>query len=138
MDKYQIISIIYLVLCCIWHSTIASINMDTNLKIYIDQIALCVFALLFAAIQVVTIITILISYKKLDEYKRKEQNFMKFVSTEDSDDEALWVTHTRSYNKFLVFRLLDELSWMFIYLFIFSKCLNMAISLIFFSFALLL
>ena len=63
--------------------------MDTNLKIYIDQIALCVFAFLFTAIQVVTVISILISYKKLDEYKRKEQNFIKFVSTEDSDDEAL-------------------------------------------------
>ena len=63
--------------------------METNLKIYIDQIALCVFAFMFTSIQVVTTVGILISYKKLDAYKRKEENFIKFVTPEDSDDEAI-------------------------------------------------
>ena len=63
--------------------------MEEKLKIFIDQIALCVFAFMFTTIQVVTIINILVSYKKLDAYKKKELNFIKFVSNEDSDDEAL-------------------------------------------------
>ena len=63
--------------------------MEEKLKIFIDQIALVVFALMFTSIQVVCIITIIRSNHKLREYERLEKNFVKSLSTEDSDDEVL-------------------------------------------------
>ena len=91
VDKYQVASIFYLVLCCIWHSSIASLNIiNADLKYLLDKIALGMFALFFLTIQLITVISVVVSYKKLKVYKENERNFLSKVEIDDSDDEELY------------------------------------------------
>ena len=91
VDKYQVASIFYWVLCCIWHSSIASLNIiNADLKYLLDKIALGMFALFFLTIQLITVISVVVSYKKLKVYKENERNFLSKVEIDDSDDEELY------------------------------------------------
>ena len=88
-DKYQIASLIYLVFCCVWHALVNKIHYDHNLKILIDIIAFGVFSFLFMTIQIITAISMFWSFRKLDNLKKQEVDFLDTIATEDSDDETL-------------------------------------------------
>jgi predicted membrane protein len=93
LDRYQIIQIIFLAMCCVWHSTISSIKMeDYERKVLIDRVALAVFALVFFLIQVVFSIMIYTSWLKIKKLKKLEENFLRKTTLDDqnesdSDDE---------------------------------------------------
>ncbi|CAF0942644.1 unnamed protein product [Brachionus calyciflorus] len=86
LDKYQITSIIYLVLCCVWHSTIASIAVEMPTKIIIDKIVVGIFATIFITIQIVFSIRIFSAFRGLKQLKLKEERFIRQVPEYDDDE----------------------------------------------------
>lgn len=74
-------------MCCVWHSTIASVSMEPTTKTFLDKIMLGVFASVFISVQVIFTIGIFSAYKKIQILKRKEASFIKQVGPDDSDDE---------------------------------------------------
>lgn len=88
-DKYQIVSLIYLVFCCIWHASISKIHLDHKLKVWIDTIAFFVFGIVFMVIQVVAVIDVMLSFRKLAQLKKREREFLINIASEDSDDDSL-------------------------------------------------
>lgn len=81
LDKYQIINIVYLTMCCVWHSICASLDLEPKEKIIIDKIVLCCFATFFSLIQVVFIVSFMRSYQNIRELKMLEE---KYISDSDS------------------------------------------------------
>ena len=75
----------YLCLCCVWHSTISSIELENSTKIIVDKIALCLFAMLFSSIQIIISIWILKAIQKVKALKKSESNFISQYGNEDSD-----------------------------------------------------
>ena len=75
----------YLCLCCVWHSTISSIELENSTKIIVDKIALCLFAMLFSSIQIIISIGILKAIQKVKALKKSESNFISQYGNEDSD-----------------------------------------------------
>jgi hypothetical protein len=92
LDKYQIINIVYLALCCVWHSVCASLNIDHEKKFYLDKVVLCCFASFFTLIQVVFIVSFIRSYQNIKALKNLEKRFtaqldpINFEEYDDDDD----------------------------------------------------
>lgn len=80
LDKYQIINIVYLTMCCVWHSICASLDLDHERKFFLDKIVLCCFATFFILIQVFFIVSFMKSYQNIRELKMLEE---KFISETD-------------------------------------------------------
>ena len=74
LDKYQLINIVYLSICCVWHSVHASLIED-NIKYVSDKIALCCLASLFVSIEIFFIIYHIISHKKITDLI-KQNNYL--------------------------------------------------------------
>jgi hypothetical protein len=87
LDRYQIISIVYLCLCCVWHSSISSIELENSTKIIVDKIALCFLAMIFSSIQIIISIGILKAIQKVKVLKKSESSFISQFGNEDSDDD---------------------------------------------------
>ena len=87
VDKYQVMSLVYLVMCCIWHASLSNLNIGSDAKIIADKIALGVFAFMYLLMQVLTSISIFVSYKKLDKFKKIDREFADTISGELSDDD---------------------------------------------------
>lgn len=95
LDRYQIISIVYLASCCVWHSTCSTLQLDMAEKTVIDRLVLLLFATAFLSIQVVFGVQIMISWRKIKEIEKAEAKFLKQMELEgiditaidDSDDE---------------------------------------------------
>jgi hypothetical protein len=77
----------YLCLCCVWHSTISSIDLENSTKLIVDKIAVCLFALLFSSIQIIISIGIIKAIQKVKVLKKSESNFISQYGNEDSDDD---------------------------------------------------
>ena len=77
LDKYQIINIVYLALCCVWHSVCASLNIEHEKKFYLDKVVLCCFASFFTLIQILFAISFMKSYQKIKALKKLEDKFTK-------------------------------------------------------------
>jgi len=75
LDKYQIINIVYLALCCVWHSVCASLNIEHEKKFYLDKVVLCCFAAFFTLIQILFAISFMKSYQKIKALKKLEDKF---------------------------------------------------------------
>ena len=75
LDKYQIINIVYLALCCVWHSVCASLNIEHEKKFYLDKIVLCCFASFFTLIQLIFTLSFIRSYQNIKELKILEDKF---------------------------------------------------------------
>lgn len=75
-------------MCCVWHSTIASLDVDLQIKIIIDKSVLLLFAAVFLSIQIVFSIGILKAYKKIKALEKSEAKFLAQDNTIESDDEA--------------------------------------------------
>lgn len=76
LEKYQIINLIFLAICCIWHSVIASLNLDLEERFYLDKIVLILFLLVFILIQFIFILSMWISYLKVKMVKEIEKQFV--------------------------------------------------------------
>jgi hypothetical protein len=94
LDRYQIIQIVFLAMCCVWHSTISSIMKDPNdydRKVVVDRTALGAFALVFLLIQVVFTIMVWRSYLEIKKLQKRERAYLRSKKTHedviDSDDE---------------------------------------------------
>lgn len=91
LDKYQMICILYLVICCVWHSSFAVMNFDIHIKELINRIGLCFFAFVFLTIQIMFIFGLIIGWRKIKELRSKEKIFLddmkKMGLDEFSDDE---------------------------------------------------
>lgn len=88
VDKYQVASLIYLVLCCIWHATLSDLPLEPDVKVLADKIVLIVFACLYLMIQLVTATSIFLSYRKLDEFKKLDKKLLDSIAAEDSDEDC--------------------------------------------------
>ena len=77
----------YLCLCCVWHSSISSIELENSTKIIVDKIALCLFAMFFSSIQIIISIGILKAIQQVKVLKKSESNFISQYGNEDSDDD---------------------------------------------------
>ena len=92
LDKYQIYSIIFLCLCCVWHATCASLHIDLEKKVFLDRIALCFFTTMYIVMQAVLIIIFWFSYKKIKILRISERTFetnssINFDDGDDDDDD---------------------------------------------------
>ncbi len=81
------VCIFYLVICCIWHSALASWHLDKKTLILVDKIVLCLFATIFISIHIILCYLIFLSLNKLKKLEKSEANFMIFDKSYDSDDE---------------------------------------------------
>ena len=87
LDKYQIINIVYLALCCVWHSVCASLNIDHESKFYLDKIILCCFATVFTLIQLTFSFSFMKSYQKIKALKNLEDKFTKQLDHNQLDED---------------------------------------------------
>jgi hypothetical protein len=88
LDKYQLINIVYLALCCVWHSFCASLNVEPEQKYQLDKIALYSFASFFATIQLIFVVILMKSYRKKLKCKRDVIRLLKLldpITLEDND-----------------------------------------------------
>ena len=73
LDKYQIVNIIYLAVCCLWQSiNLISNNSDKIL----NSIAFAFFLLLFFSIQLVFLITLIRLYREIKKKEKEEKDFL--------------------------------------------------------------
>jgi hypothetical protein len=86
-DKYQIINIVYLALCCVWHSVCASLNIDHESKFYLDKVVLCCFATVFTLIQLTFSFSFMKSYQKIKALKNLEDKFTKQLDHNQLDED---------------------------------------------------
>jgi hypothetical protein len=103
LDKYQIVNIFYLVMCCVWHSICSTLDMEYEKKYILDKVVLCMFATFFLSIQVVFSIGLVIAYRRIIKLKQLEKKFLaqhnlyeqeeeeeeeeEFQSSDDSSDD---------------------------------------------------
>ena len=80
LDKYQIINIVYLGSCCVWHSICSAMDIDTQLKLRIDKIMMFLLATFFFLIQIVFMVTLLKSYKKIKKLEKREIEFEEMIA----------------------------------------------------------
>jgi len=76
LDRYQLINIVYLVVCCIWHSFCASINIESDRKYELDKLALYFLATIFGSIQIFFIVYLTISHKKVFDLKKRNERLL--------------------------------------------------------------
>jgi hypothetical protein len=79
LDKYQIINIVYLGTCCVWHSICSSLDIEEVLKIKLDKIIMALLATFFILIQIVFMVTLLKSYRKIKKLEKKEAEFEQMI-----------------------------------------------------------
>lgn len=70
LDKYQLINIVYLAMCCVWHSVCSSLNIEYEQKHQLDKMALYCFASFFALVQLIFLINYIVSYRKIVRLKK--------------------------------------------------------------------
>ena len=87
LDKYEIVNLIFLVVCCFWHSIGSSLITDPNLQLSIDKIILIILGVIFFLIQIIFIISLLRSFHKLKILKKKNLKYKKIVSTYGKAEE---------------------------------------------------
>jgi uncharacterized protein YhhL (DUF1145 family) len=79
LDKYQIVNIVYLAVCCLWHSiNLTLIYPEKNF----NSIALLFFTLLFVLIQLVFAINLIRLYKKIKQKEKEEKTFLLKLAIE--------------------------------------------------------
>lgn len=79
LDKYQLINIVYLASCCVWHSFCASLNVEIDQKNHLDKIALYVFACVFICIQLIFLLIFMKSYRKKMKWKQEVTRRVKLL-----------------------------------------------------------
>jgi hypothetical protein len=87
LDKYQIINIVYLALCCVWHSVCASLNIEHEKKFFLDKVVLCCFASVFTLIQLTFTFSFMKSYQKIKALKHLEDKFTKQLDHKQLDED---------------------------------------------------
>ena len=91
LDKYQIVNIIFLASLCVWHSICAALKIDYELKVNIDTIMAYAFGSLFILIQILLIITLILSNRKVNKLKEDDKNFISKIDPaelfEDYDED---------------------------------------------------
>ena len=87
LDRYQLINIFYLCLCCVWHSVLSSIDIDLGTKTVIDKIGLSVFAIVFLIIQLILCYLFYAGYKKIEKVKKTEIMFLSQSGPDIESDE---------------------------------------------------
>ena len=91
LDKYQFVNILYLVLCCVSHSTMASVKLDTAQRVFADKVVLAIFVFLFVLIQVIFGISLFVAYQKIRALKKRETQYMELTKDTnfhlENDDE---------------------------------------------------
>ena len=93
------VCIFYLVVCCVWHSLLASWHLDKKVLITIDKIVLCLFATIFISIHIVLCYLIFMSLNKLKKLEKSEANFISYDNDNyDSDDDYIY-KHNAGTNK---------------------------------------
>ena len=85
LDKYQLINIVYLASCCVWHSVCASL-IHNDRKLQSDKIALYCFASIFVSIQFFFIIYLLISCKKVTKLNRQNDYLVSQLDPNTLED----------------------------------------------------
>ncbi len=81
------VCIFYLVICCVWHSSLASWHLEKKTLILVDKVVLCLFATIFISIHIVLCYLIFMSLNKLKKLEKSEANFMIYDNNYESDDE---------------------------------------------------
>lgn len=74
-------------MCCVWHSSISTVDLDMPTKTVIDRSVLCVFATVFLTIQVIFGLNIVLAYRKIKEIEKSEAKFIAHVPDEPDDDD---------------------------------------------------
>lgn len=89
LDKYQLINIVYLALCCVWHSICASLDMEHDRKQRLDKLALYCFGTFFTSIQLIFLIFYVISFRKIRLLKKQVDDYISRIDPivlEDNDN----------------------------------------------------
>jgi hypothetical protein len=75
-------------MCCVWHSSLATMPIDLSVKKVYDKIALGCFACVFITIQIVFSIGIVVAYQKIKKIQKREQKFLRTQIISEVDDES--------------------------------------------------
>ena len=86
LDKYEIVNLIFLVVCCFWHS-LGTLITDSNLQVFIDKIILGALGVIFTLIQVYFVCNLLQSFRKLKKLKQKNREYKKVLSNYPNVEE---------------------------------------------------
>lgn len=76
LDKYQLINIVYLASCCVWHSVCASLKMEADQKFYLDKIILGCFGTFFLLIQIIFGVGIIKSQRNITKLEKEDKEFI--------------------------------------------------------------
>ena len=90
LDRYQIILIMFLCSCCLWHAIISGILTKSEqliLKVFVDKMALCIFAVVFFVIQFTFSIIIYLSYLKIKKLESQEKQYLRLGNENDADSD---------------------------------------------------
>ncbi len=99
LDQYQIVNIIFLVLCCIWHSIVNSLYVTADQKGHIDTIIVGVFGGLFTLIQVIFVIMLCIGARKVLLLRRRDAQYKAITCmSSTSEDENGWYATAKGDN----------------------------------------
>ena len=79
LDQYQIVSILYLCLQCVWHSIAASF-FDSKLKENMDRYFLIGFSGLFLAYHVFFLVEFYVAYDEIRRLRKLEKEFKQVAS----------------------------------------------------------
>ena len=85
LDKYQMICIIYLILCCVWHSSFAVMNFDIHTKVLINWVGLGVYGTFLILIQIIFLIGLYTGWKKIERIRVEESIFLKDMHHKGAD-----------------------------------------------------
>lgn len=93
LDKYQLINIVYLAMCCVWHSTLIALNVDNVSKNQLDKIAVGALIGFLFSVQVTFGYMFFKSYQKTKILENEEISFVKRISNypydlEEYDDDT--------------------------------------------------
>ena len=86
LDKYEIVNLIFLVICCFWHS-IGTLITDSSLQVLIDKIMLGALGVIFVLIQIIFIYNLWQSFQKLKKLKQKNREYTKVLSNYPNIEE---------------------------------------------------
>jgi hypothetical protein len=81
LDKYQIINILFLALCCVWHTCCFVFQLY-----YLDMYALLVLSLVFMFIQLFFTFVLFKTYKKVLILQRREIDFLEKQQKQQQHD----------------------------------------------------
>jgi len=86
LDKYQLMNIVFLACCCIWHSILSSL-IPNDFKYKADKIALICYASIFVLLELMFITFLLISRRKVINLKKKIDDLVSKLETKLLDTE---------------------------------------------------